>query len=82
LAWSLRDAKSRDLFEFPILGDTACRVFYIDKLRWAHYCSKHRFNTAFPLTISGSGFKTFDEGDPVSFEVEQGAKGAAAKKRR
>jgi CspA family cold shock protein len=29
--------------------------------------------------ISGSGFKTLDEGDSVSFEVEQGAKGAAAK---
>jgi CspA family cold shock protein len=29
--------------------------------------------------INGSGFKTLDEGDSVSFEVEQGAKGAAAK---
>ncbi|MDY6986887.1 MAG: cold-shock protein [Thermodesulfobacteriota bacterium] len=29
--------------------------------------------------ISGSGFKTLDEGDSVSFEVEQGAKGASAK---
>jgi CspA family cold shock protein len=29
--------------------------------------------------ISGPGFKTLDEGDSVSFEVEQGAKGAAAK---
>ena len=29
--------------------------------------------------ISGSGFKTLDEGDSVSFEVEQGAKGAAAR---
>jgi len=28
--------------------------------------------------ISGSGFKTLDEGDSVSFDVEQGAKGAAA----
>jgi CspA family cold shock protein len=28
--------------------------------------------------ISGFGFKTLDEGDSVSFEVEQGAKGAAA----
>jgi CspA family cold shock protein len=29
--------------------------------------------------ISGSGFKSLDEGDSVSFDVEQGAKGAAAK---
>ena len=29
--------------------------------------------------ISGAGFKTLEEGDSVSFEVEQGAKGAAAK---
>jgi CspA family cold shock protein len=29
--------------------------------------------------INGSGFKTLDEGDEVSFEVEQGAKGAVAK---
>ena len=29
--------------------------------------------------INGSGFKTLDEGDSVSFEVEQGAKGALAK---
>ena len=29
--------------------------------------------------INGSGFKTLNEGDSVSFEVEQGAKGAAAK---
>jgi len=29
--------------------------------------------------INGSGFKTLDEGDSVSFDVEQGAKGAAAK---
>jgi CspA family cold shock protein len=29
--------------------------------------------------INGSGFKTLDEGDLVTFEVEQGAKGAAAK---
>jgi cold shock protein len=29
--------------------------------------------------INGSGFKTLDEGDSVSFEVEQGAKGASAK---
>ena len=28
--------------------------------------------------ISGSGFKTLDEGDSVSFDVEQGAKGPAA----
>lgn len=28
--------------------------------------------------ISGSGFKTLDEGDSVSFDVEQGAKGASA----
>ena len=29
--------------------------------------------------ISGAGFKTLEEGDSVSFEVEQGAKGLAAK---
>ena len=29
--------------------------------------------------INGSGFKTLNEGDSVSFEVEQGVKGAAAK---
>ena len=29
--------------------------------------------------ISGSGFKTLAEGDQVSFEVEQGAKGPSAK---
>ena len=29
--------------------------------------------------INGSGFKTLDEGDSVSFEVEQGAKGVLAK---
>ncbi len=28
--------------------------------------------------ITGSGFKTLGEGDSVSFEVEQGAKGPAA----
>jgi len=28
--------------------------------------------------ISGSGFKTLDEGDSVSFDVEQGAKGPSA----
>jgi CspA family cold shock protein len=28
--------------------------------------------------ISGSGFRTLDEGDSVSFDVEQGPKGAAA----
>jgi CspA family cold shock protein len=28
--------------------------------------------------INGSGFKTLDEGDSVSFDVEQGAKGPAA----
>jgi CspA family cold shock protein len=29
--------------------------------------------------ISGSGFKTLAEGDQVTFEVEQGAKGPSAK---
>ncbi len=29
--------------------------------------------------IEGSGFKTLDEGDRVSFDVEQGTKGPAAK---
>jgi CspA family cold shock protein len=29
--------------------------------------------------ISGSGFKTLAEGDRVTFEVEQGAKGPSAK---
>ena len=29
--------------------------------------------------ISGSGFKTLAEGDRVSFDVEQGAKGPVAK---
>jgi CspA family cold shock protein len=29
--------------------------------------------------ISGSGFKTLAEGDQVSFDVEQGAKGPSAK---
>jgi CspA family cold shock protein len=29
--------------------------------------------------ISGSEFKTLDEGDSVTFDVEQGAKGASAK---
>ena len=29
--------------------------------------------------ISGSGFKTLEAGDSVSFEVKQGAKGTAAK---
>jgi len=29
--------------------------------------------------INGSGFKTLDEGDSAGFEVEQDAKGAAAK---
>jgi len=29
--------------------------------------------------INGSGFKTLAEGDSVNFEVEQGAKGAAAR---
>ncbi len=28
--------------------------------------------------ISGSGFKTLDEGDQVTFDVEQGAKGPSA----
>ena len=28
--------------------------------------------------ISGAGFKTLEEGDSVSFEVEQGAKGLQA----
>jgi len=29
--------------------------------------------------INGSGFKTLDDGDSVSFEVEQGDKGASAR---
>jgi CspA family cold shock protein len=29
--------------------------------------------------ITGSGFKTLGEGDSVTFDVEQGAKGASAK---
>jgi cold shock protein len=29
--------------------------------------------------ISGTGFKSLAEGDPVTFEVEQGGKGPAAK---
>ena len=29
--------------------------------------------------ISGSGFKTLAEGDQVTFEIEQGAKGPSAK---
>ena len=29
--------------------------------------------------ITGSGFKTLDEGDSVTFDVEQGPKGASAK---
>jgi CspA family cold shock protein len=29
-------------------------------------------------SINGSGFKTLDEGDSVSFDVEQGAKGPSA----
>jgi len=29
--------------------------------------------------ISGSGFKTLNEGDRVTFDIEQGPKGAAAK---
>jgi CspA family cold shock protein len=32
--------------------------------------------------IEGSGFKTLEEGERVSFEVEQGAKGPAAVKVR
>jgi len=29
-------------------------------------------------SIQGSGFKTLNEGDPVSYDVEQGPKGAKA----
>ena len=32
--------------------------------------------------ISGTGFKTLAEGDRVTFDVEQGAKGPSAKKVR